>query len=81
MVHWHTFRGSNSDIFSFASLLRVGWLADVIFRTFNSISFISGGWAGDNEGLCAVEPHLLVGRSQAGLKLGTARSAGQCLTN
>ena len=35
---------------------------------FNSISVISGRWAGDNERLCAMEPRLRLKRSspQAG---------------
>ena len=50
---------------------------------FNSISVISGQWMGDNEKLCATKPHLQLKRSspQAGLKPGTARSAGQHLTH
>ena len=50
---------------------------------FNSISAISGRSAVDNERLCAMAPRLWLKRSppQAGLIPGTARSAGQRLTN
>ena len=34
-----------------------GWMDDMSFYVhFNSISVISGRWAGDNERLCAIEP-------------------------
>ena len=33
-----------------------------ILRLFNSISFISGRLAGDDERLCAMEPRLRLGR-------------------
>ena len=50
---------------------------------FNSISDISGRSAVDNERLSAMAPRLLMKRSppQVGLIPGTARSAGQRLTN
>ena len=53
-----------------------------LYVLFNSSSVISRRWAGDNERLCATEPSLGLKRSltQAGLKPGTARSVGQCLT-
>ena len=40
---------------------------------FNSISVVSGQWAGDNERLCAVEPSSPLKRSllQVGLESGT----------
>ena len=49
---------------------------------FNSISVISGQWAGDNERLCAVEPSLRLKISwlQAELKPGITRSVGQGFT-
>ena len=49
---------------------------------FDSISIISGRWVGNNERLCAMEPHLRLKRSppQVGLKLGTTRSVSQHLT-
>ena len=42
---------------------------------FNSISVISGRWEGDNERLCALEPHLRLERvpSPAGLENRTSR--------
>ena len=50
---------------------------------FNCISVISECWVGDNERLCAMEPHLRLKRSQPqmGLEPGTARSTGHCLTH
>ena len=47
----------------------------------NSISVISGRWAGDTERLYAVELGLRLERSphQAGLEPGIARSVGQSL--
>ena len=53
------------------------------YLLFNSISVISGQWVGDNERLCAVEPHLQLKRSllHAGLESGTARLAGQCFAH
>ena len=40
----------------------------------NSISVISGGWLGDNERICVLEPRLRLKRSPlAGLEPGTAR--------
>ena len=50
-------------------------------RTETRISVISGWWVGNNEKLCAMEPHLRLERSlsQEGLKPQTAREAGQCL--
>ena len=36
--------------------IKDGWMADLRFYVpFNSISVISGRWAGDNERLCAME--------------------------
>ena len=35
------------------------WMDDLRFSIlFNSVSFISGRWATDNERPCAIEPHL-----------------------
>ena len=59
-----------------------GWLAGWMtcdFMSFsNSISVISGQRAGDNERLCAMEPHLQMRRSppQVELEPGTTRSVG-----
>ena len=40
-----------------------GWIDDSRFYVlFNSISAISGRWADDNEGLCAMEPRLRLRR-------------------
>ena len=49
---------------------------------FNSISVISGRWAGYNERLCAMEPRLRLEKSssQAELELMTVRSVGPRLT-
>ena len=49
---------------------------------FNSISVISGRWVGDNEKAVwkGTPSQLKRTPAQAGLKPGTARSAGQCLT-
>ena len=46
---------------------------------FNSISVIAMRWEGDNERLCAMEPRLRlkIFPPPAGLKLGTARLAGE----
>ena len=48
---------------------------DLRYVLFNSISVISGRWAGDNERLCAMEPRLRLSKSpsQAGLKPGNFR--------
>ena len=48
---------------------------------FNSISAISGQWAGDNGRLCATKARLRLKRSppQAGLEPGNARLVGQRL--
>ena len=61
----------------------VGWMDHLQFYTFfNSISVISGLWEGDNERLSAMKLCLQLERfpSPAGLDPGTARSAGQCLS-
>ena len=52
------------------------------FTSFSTVLLSSGRWEGDNDRLCTMEPHLWLERflPPAGLKLGTARSAGQCLT-
>ena len=52
-----------------------------LYLFFNSISVISGRWAGDNEKLCPMEPSLRLERSQprAGIGPRTTRSIGQCL--
>ena len=72
------------QIHSFMScLLLDGCMDDLRFYVlFNSISVISGQWAGDNERLCAMEPHLPLKRSspQVRLEPGTARSVDQRLT-
>ena len=54
-----------------------------LLHHFNSISVISARWVGDNERLCAIEPHLQLKRfsPEARLETGTARSAGQHLTH
>ena len=40
-----------------------GWMDDLRFYVlFNSVSVISGRWAGDNERLCAMKPRLRLGR-------------------
>ena len=36
-----------------------GWMACDFYVLSDSISVISGGWDGDNERLCAIEPGLL----------------------
>ena len=63
----------------------IRWMDDLRFNVlFNSISVISGQPVRDNERLCKeMEPCLQLKRflPQAGLKLGTARSAGQHLTH
>ena len=48
----------------------------------NSISVISGQWAGDNESLIAVEPGFGLKRSLTQMRLSPmiARSVGKCLT-
>ena len=53
------------------------------YALLNSISVISGQWAGDNERLCELEPHLQFKRflPQAGLEPRTARPVGQGLTH
>ena len=59
-----------------------GWMDDLGFYVlFNSISVISGRWAGDNERLCAMGPLLRLKRtlSQADLESRPARSVGQFL--
>ena len=69
---------SASDMLKFRRWMD-GW--PVILHPFNSITVISGWWADDTERLCKTEPNLCLRRflPQAGLKLGTARSVGQCL--
>ena len=65
-------------------IMKDGWLDDLRFYVlFNSISVISGRWAGDNERLCAMEPRLRLRRSRLrwGIELGTARSVYQRLTH
>ena len=58
-----------------------GWIDDLQFYVLlNSISVISGRWAGGNERLCAMEPRLRL--SRLGLErafLGTARSVRPAL--
>ena len=53
-----------------------------IFHPFYSISVISGHWEGENARLSAMKPCLRLERflSPADLEPGTARSAGQRLT-
>ena len=60
-----------------------GCLAILHYVLFNSISVISGQWMGGYKRLCAMELQLHLERvsSQAGIKPGTARSAGQRLTH
>ena len=56
-----------------------GWMNDEYLCLFyNSISVISGQWAGDNQRMCAMEPRLQMKKSspQAGLEPGAARSVG-----
>ena len=59
-----------------------GWMNDLQFYLFNSISCISGQWEDDNKKLCAMEPNLrfetLPPRVQ--IEPGTTNSAGQHLT-
>ena len=45
-------------------------MGDLRYVLFNSISVISGRWAGDNERLCAMEPRLRLNKSpsQTGLE-------------
>ena len=59
------------------------WMDDLRFYVlFNSTSVISGQWADDNERLCCETPFAVEKISpRAGLKLGTARSAGQRLVH
>ena len=57
---------------------------DLLFYIlFNSISVISGQWLGDNERLCATEPCFWseIFPLQVGVKLGTSKLAGQCITH
>ena len=61
-----------------------GWMDDMcLYVIFNSISVISGRWAGENKRLCAMELRLRLKNfpHQAGLEPGTARSVGQRLTH
>ena len=66
LLYWHT--GEWMDNFH-------------IYSPFNSISFISGQWEGDNE-LCAMESCIPLGRflPPVGLEPRTTGSAGQHLT-
>ena len=53
-----------------------------IYIIFNSISVISGRWAGDNERMCAMEPLLRLRRFRLeGARTRDARSLGQRLTH
>ena len=66
------------------TILKSGLMDDLrLYILFNNISVISGRWVGDYERLCAMEPRLRLKRppDQAGLKPGTARSAGKHLTH
>ena len=48
-----------------SQLKHAGWMDDLGFYILsNSITVISGKWAGDNERLCAMEPHLQFRRFQ-----------------
>ena len=55
------------------------WMEGLRFYVlFNSILFISGQWAYDNEKLCAMEPRLRLkrSRSHAGLRLTRGSNLG-----
>ena len=74
-------RATLSIVGVFSSVLD-GWMGEAFYDLFNSISVISGRWAGDKERLYAMEPRLRLKRSpsQAGLEPGTARSVSQRFT-
>ena len=56
------------------------WMTCNLYIILNSILVLSWQWDGDNERLCAMEPCLHIKRFlPLGIKLGTARSAGQPL--
>ena len=73
---------SYSELLSNNSLL--GWMDDLRFYIlFDSISVISGQWEVDDEKVVCNGTPFMVWKilPQAGLKLGTPRSVGQCLTH